>query len=140
MRIQFWPKTGSGALYLKLREILQVYWMNVSDPGWFSESRTCMVRQTPKVWKQKIRIEYYLKYKCNRLFKISLRLRNRAPDPVSDPHPWIRQGNTFPKNYWIPPSSLIWNLFSIGYFTRFLSYLVVREKYRNVKFSPSIDP
>ena len=59
-------------------------------PGWFSESRTWYV------WHQKYKNKKdgfinYLKYYFNRLLKIYLRLRYRAPDPVFlpklDPHP-----------------------------------------------------
>ena len=126
MRIRFWPKTESGSLNLKLREIFKsllkeyfrsffkpffvsYFWCQTSpvsprapepvriwtdsDPGWFSESSTSIVRLTPKKWKQKRRllILYYLKYLFYRLLKISIRLRYRAPDPVfwpkPDPHP-----------------------------------------------------
>ena len=52
------------------------------NPGCFSGSRTSMVRLTPKegFWN-------YLKYSFNRLLKISLRLRYRAPDPFFWPKP-----------------------------------------------------
>ena len=77
LRIRFWPKTGSGALYLNRRLLYEhldickafflfsYFWCQTSsvsprapdpvqiltDPGWFSESRTSMECLTPKVWK-----------------------------------------------------------------------------------------
>ena len=31
VRIRFWSTTGSGALYLKRRELLKIYWINILD-------------------------------------------------------------------------------------------------------------
>ena len=50
------------------------------EPGWFSELRTDKVRLTPKDKKEGVK--NYLTYSFNKLLKISLSLRYRAPDLV----------------------------------------------------------
>ena len=71
----FGQKAGSGVLYLKRRER-----SGKIRTGSVALGLTGEVWH--KVWKYKESFNNYLKYSFNRLFKVFLRLRYRAPDPV----------------------------------------------------------
>ena len=119
MRISFWPKTGFGALYLKRKEsfffLFSYFWCQTSPvspgsgpnfTGWFSKSSTFMVRLTPKTWKQKRKLLKLSKiYSFNRLLKINLHLRYRAPDQFffakPDSYPCIKPTSISTSLWWM---------------------------------------
>ena len=103
MRIRFWPRKrirGSlpqtnGDFKKSIEKIFQkilkafffVFILLVSDVP-----QMCQIQKTKIIETKKKALKVILTYSFNRLLKISLSLRYRAPDsfsrPKPDPHPW----------------------------------------------------